>query len=135
MNFHEYQAKELFASYGIPVPAGIVAASPLAAVEAARESALGCDVDVGGRAERLVSRGREQLALDGVLVARRELLAHARRVAERAPVVEVDHRGLSGRRVAGLSGRAGAAGQRSSWMAEARVFRAAIGSKVSQPRV
>ena len=22
MNFHEYQAKELFAAYGIPVPAG-----------------------------------------------------------------------------------------------------------------
>ena len=42
MNFHEYQAKELFASYGIPVPAGIVAATPLAAVEAARE--LGGDV-------------------------------------------------------------------------------------------
>jgi len=37
MNFHEYQAKELFASYGIPVPAGIVASTPLAAVEAARE--------------------------------------------------------------------------------------------------
>jgi len=37
MNFHEYQAKELFAAYGIPVPAGIVAATPLAAVEAARE--------------------------------------------------------------------------------------------------
>ncbi len=37
MNFHEYQAKELFASYGIPVPAGAVAATPLAAVEAARE--------------------------------------------------------------------------------------------------
>jgi succinyl-CoA synthetase beta subunit len=37
MNFHEYQAKELFAEYGIPVPAGTVAATPLAAVEAARE--------------------------------------------------------------------------------------------------
>ena len=37
MNFHEYQAKELFAAYGIPVPAGIVANTPLAAVEAARE--------------------------------------------------------------------------------------------------
>jgi succinyl-CoA synthetase beta subunit len=54
MNFHEYQAKELFASYGIPVPAGIVAATPLAAVEAARE--LGGDmwvvkaqVHAGGR--------------------------------------------------------------------------------------
>ena len=54
MNFHEYQAKELFASFGIPVPAGIVAATPLAAVEAARE--LGGDmwvvkaqVHAGGR--------------------------------------------------------------------------------------
>ena len=54
MNFHEYQAKELFAAYGIPVPAGIVAATPLAAVEAARE--LGGDmwvvkaqVHAGGR--------------------------------------------------------------------------------------
>ncbi|NNJ65835.1 MAG: ADP-forming succinate--CoA ligase subunit beta [Xanthomonadales bacterium] len=37
MNFHEYQAKDLFAAYGIPVPRGIVAATPLAAVEAARE--------------------------------------------------------------------------------------------------
>ncbi|MEE8339106.1 MAG: ADP-forming succinate--CoA ligase subunit beta [Xanthomonadales bacterium] len=37
MNFHEYQAKDLFAKYGIPVPAGIVANTPLAAVEAARE--------------------------------------------------------------------------------------------------
>jgi succinyl-CoA synthetase beta subunit len=37
MNFHEYQAKDLFAAYGIPVPAGIVARTPLAAVEAARE--------------------------------------------------------------------------------------------------
>ncbi len=54
MNFHEYQAKELFAHYRIPVPAGIVAATPLAAVEAARE--LGGDkwvvkaqVHAGGR--------------------------------------------------------------------------------------
>jgi succinyl-CoA synthetase beta subunit len=37
MNFHEYQAKELFAAYDIPVPAGAVASTPLAAVDAARE--------------------------------------------------------------------------------------------------
>ncbi|MDX1461065.1 MAG: ADP-forming succinate--CoA ligase subunit beta [Xanthomonadales bacterium] len=37
MNFHEYQAKELFEAYGIPVPAGIMAQSPEAAVAAARE--------------------------------------------------------------------------------------------------
>jgi succinyl-CoA synthetase beta subunit len=54
MNFHEYQAKDLFAEYGVPVPAGFVASTPLAAVEAARE--LGGDmwvvkaqVHAGGR--------------------------------------------------------------------------------------
>jgi len=36
MNFHEYQAKELFADYGIPVPAGRVARSPDEAVDAAK---------------------------------------------------------------------------------------------------
>jgi succinyl-CoA synthetase beta subunit len=35
MNLHEYQAKDLFRSYGIPVPAGRVAATPEGAVEAA----------------------------------------------------------------------------------------------------
>jgi succinyl-CoA synthetase beta subunit len=54
MNFHEYQAKELFAEYGIPVPAGIVAATPLAAVEAAREMGgdmwvVKAQVHAGGR--------------------------------------------------------------------------------------
>lgn len=54
MNFHEYQAKELFASYGIPVPAGINAATPEEAVAAAEK--LGGDmwvvkaqVHAGGR--------------------------------------------------------------------------------------
>lgn len=42
MNFHEYQAKELFAAYGIPVPAGQVAATAEEAVTAAR--AMGSDV-------------------------------------------------------------------------------------------
>jgi len=37
MNFHEYQAKELFIAYGIPVPGGRVAATPEEAVAAARE--------------------------------------------------------------------------------------------------
>ena len=36
MNFHEYQAKELFANYGLPVPAGIVARTPDEAVVAAQ---------------------------------------------------------------------------------------------------
>lgn len=37
MNFHEYQSKELFAQFDIPVPQGIVASTPDAAVEAARQ--------------------------------------------------------------------------------------------------
>lgn len=37
MNFHEYQAKDIFASYGIPVPAGLVARTADEAVEAARK--------------------------------------------------------------------------------------------------
>ncbi len=37
MNLHEYQSKRLFAEYGIPVPAGIAAKSPNAAVDAAKE--------------------------------------------------------------------------------------------------
>ncbi|MBS0364425.1 MAG: ADP-forming succinate--CoA ligase subunit beta [Proteobacteria bacterium] len=36
MNLHEYQAKEVFRSYGIPVPAGKVAASAQEAADAAR---------------------------------------------------------------------------------------------------
>ncbi len=54
MNFHEYQAKDIFASYGIPVPAGEVAKSAAEAVEAAHK--LGGDmwvvkaqVHAGGR--------------------------------------------------------------------------------------
>ncbi len=35
MNFHEYQAKELFAEYGIPVPAGRIARTPEEAADAA----------------------------------------------------------------------------------------------------
>ena len=54
MNFHEYQAKELFAQYGITVPPGKVANSPDAAVDAAK--ALGgsqwmvkAQIHAGGR--------------------------------------------------------------------------------------
>ena len=36
MNFHEYQAKQLLAEYGIPVPAGKVASTPDEAVGAAQ---------------------------------------------------------------------------------------------------
>jgi succinyl-CoA synthetase beta subunit len=54
MNLHEYQAKDVFRTYGIPVPTGRVAASAAEAVEAAR--ALGgslwvvkAQVHAGGR--------------------------------------------------------------------------------------
>jgi succinyl-CoA synthetase beta subunit len=54
MNFHEYQAKQLFADYGIAVPAGRVARSPDEAVDAAK--AIGGDfwvvkaqIHAGGR--------------------------------------------------------------------------------------
>ena len=54
MNFHEYQAKELFADVGIPVPAGRVARSADEAVDAAK--AIGGDfwvvkaqIQAGGR--------------------------------------------------------------------------------------
>jgi len=35
MNLHEYQAKQLFAAYGLPVSQGVVATSPEEAVKAA----------------------------------------------------------------------------------------------------
>jgi succinyl-CoA synthetase beta subunit len=54
MNFHEYQAKQLFAEYGIPVPLGRIATTPEQAFEVAR--ALGGDsfvvkaqIHAGGR--------------------------------------------------------------------------------------
>jgi len=37
MNIHEYQAKQIFAKYGVPVPKGIMVESVDAAVEAAKE--------------------------------------------------------------------------------------------------
>ena len=54
MNLHEYQAKDIFRSSGIPVPAGRVAAGPDEAVEAARSLGGGvwvvkAQVHAGGR--------------------------------------------------------------------------------------
>jgi succinyl-CoA synthetase beta subunit len=37
MNLHEYQSKKIFASYGIPIPAGAVAATPDEAVAVAKQ--------------------------------------------------------------------------------------------------
>jgi len=42
MNIHEYQAKQIFAQYGVPTPRGIVANTPDEAVKAAEE--LGGDI-------------------------------------------------------------------------------------------
>jgi succinyl-CoA synthetase beta subunit len=54
MNFHEYQAKQLFAEYGIPVPAGRIASTPDEAVEAANALGAGpwmvkAQIHAGGR--------------------------------------------------------------------------------------
>ena len=53
MDLFEYQAKELFARYGVPVPRGKVAASPDQAAEAAQELggtvAVKAQVQTGGR--------------------------------------------------------------------------------------
>lgn len=54
MNFHEYQAKQLFADFGIPVPAGRVASSADEAVEAAKSLGEGpwmvkAQIHAGGR--------------------------------------------------------------------------------------
>ncbi|MEE7559585.1 ADP-forming succinate--CoA ligase subunit beta [Xanthomonas sp. Kuri4-2] len=54
MNFHEYQAKQLFADYGIPVPAGRVASTADEAVEAANSLGKGpwmvkAQIHAGGR--------------------------------------------------------------------------------------
>lgn len=54
MNLHEYQSKRVFADYGIPIPAGKVAASEAEAVSAARELAgslwvVKAQVHAGGR--------------------------------------------------------------------------------------
>ena len=54
MKFHEYQAKELFARFGIPVPVGKAVGTPEAAVEAARSLGDGpwmvkAQIHAGGR--------------------------------------------------------------------------------------
>lgn len=54
MNLHEYQAKQVFSAYGIPVPNGRIAASPEEAVQAAQDLGGGvwvvkAQVHAGGR--------------------------------------------------------------------------------------
>ena len=53
MKVHEYQAKDIFARYGIPVPLGSVASTPIEALEAARDVGtpvvVKAQVHAGGR--------------------------------------------------------------------------------------
>src|SRR6476620_5173802 len=70
MKIHEYQGKELFRQYGVPVPKGIVAFTPEEAEAAAARliSETGHDVIVvksqihaGGRGKGTVTRGGKEL--------------------------------------------------------------------------
>ena len=53
MNIHEFQAKEVFSRYGIPVPRGIVASTPAEAKAATEElggqSVVKAQIHAGGR--------------------------------------------------------------------------------------
>lgn len=54
MNLHEYQAKQLFAEYGLPVPEGYACDTPQEATEAAgkiggEKWVVKCQVHAGGR--------------------------------------------------------------------------------------
>ena len=54
MNLHEYQGKQLFAEYGLPVSEGYAVDTPQAAIEAAdriggTEWVVKCQVHAGGR--------------------------------------------------------------------------------------
>src|SRR5689334_25176955 len=84
MNIHEYQAKELLARYGVPVPAGAVAYTAAEAVEAAKRLggpggaklwAVKAQIHAGGRGKA----GGVKLARspDEVAAAARELLGTA----------------------------------------------------------
>jgi succinyl-CoA synthetase beta subunit len=88
MNLHEYQAKEVFRSYGVPVPAGKVAASAEEAVAAAQ--ALGgavwvvkAQVHAGGRGKA----GGVKLArdLDAVRTAAAGMLGKRLTTAQTGP--------------------------------------------------
>ncbi|HEY2591438.1 MAG TPA: ADP-forming succinate--CoA ligase subunit beta [Steroidobacteraceae bacterium] len=96
MNLHEYQAKELFRTYGIPVPEGRVAASAAEAVEAAR--ALGgsvwvvkAQVHAGGRGKAggvKVARDLESMRSAASGMLDRRLVTH-QTAAEGLPVERV----------------------------------------------
>ena len=80
MNIHEYQAKELLAKLGVPVPAGAVAYTAAEAVEAAQRLggdiwAVKAQIHAGGRGKA----GGVKLARseDEVAAAARALLGTA----------------------------------------------------------
>ena len=97
MNFHEYQAKELFAEYGIPVPAGRVAATPVEAVAAARE--LGGDTWVIKAQVHAGGRGKA----GGVKLAKS--LEEVRREAERMLHMKISTYQTGGRELPVRRGR------------------------------
>ena len=59
MNIHEYQAKELLAKRGVPVPAGAVAYTADEAVQAARGSAAPMAPGLGGQGADPCRRARQ----------------------------------------------------------------------------
>ncbi|MFP1867154.1 ADP-forming succinate--CoA ligase subunit beta [Lonsdalea quercina] len=69
MNLHEYQAKQLFARYGIPAPEGYVCKTPREAEEAAEKIGAGpwvvkCQVHAGGRGKSggvKVAKSKEEI--------------------------------------------------------------------------
>ena len=79
MKIHEYQAKEVLARYGVPVPRGRVATTPQQAAEIARElggsSVVKAQVHAGGRGKaggiRVVSSPEEASAAAKALIGTR----------------------------------------------------------------
>ena len=79
MKIHEYQAKEVLARYGVPVPRGRVATTPRQAAEIARElggsSVVKAQVHAGGRGKaggiRVVSSPEEASAAAKALIGTR----------------------------------------------------------------
>jgi succinyl-CoA synthetase beta subunit len=96
MNLHEYQSKQLFARYGIPVPAGHVASTPEEAVDAAKRLGgsvwvVKAQVHAGGRGKaggvKLAKTvGDVQSAAAGMLGKR---LTTKQTVAEGLPINQV----------------------------------------------
>jgi len=84
MNLHEYQAKELFRTYGIPVPEGRVAASAAEAVEAARTLGgsvwvVKAQVHAGGRGKAggvKLARDHDAVASAAAGMIGRRLITH-----------------------------------------------------------